>query len=401
MEKIIKIAVKIVGWGIVVCFLLFSFGNFNTAKQMKNDDIYEGIRYLQVVDCYDMEGNTSLEDFFAEETSFKMLKKAYEEMLNIFGNDYYEIGQQPIEYKGVCNFTEDLIVGGDEAKNQEVEELGTIITPLKSIQIGKETADTINLKKMVTWGRFFSEEDYMYDSSKKNIPLLLGSEYVDILNIGDTFSFYYLGEEEFAGEIVGFFEKNASIYTDENEIEILDDQIVMPSLETKSNAEIEKFLKKLYLTKTEGKIIYESNAKYDKITHEIERIKEDTGIQYSYIRDLRIVPENEEYNMTIIQAISLLVIAHIIFIFNFVLEIKRMGFTFVKRKLLKNIVIEAMVMLVSYGIIYKIIINYINNISLKLNIMRMRGIVQKELIVAWILLILIMIIKESNLSKED
>lgn len=354
---------------------MLSLGNLNTVIQMKDSNTFTSDRYLKITDLYDNKDVISLNVFLNCEDSVEKLVNAYIQMLKVFGCNYYEIDNQSVEYIGECNFGEEFILGGNSALNQTISQIDTVITPLRSIQIGYETAKNMNLSKNIETGQFFTKEDYLYDCTEKIIPVLLGNNYKEQLELGNTFEFYYLGEKKFTGKVIGFFSKGTSIDIDQESIS-LDYQIIMPSLEIQNtNISINEkhFLAILYLLKTEGYILYKSEKDYENITTKIDTIKEDFGIQYSYITDLLIVPSTDKYKMSITEAISILIFIEICIVIFLVLFYKTQVVLICgTEQLAIGICYFAIILLLTYKIAYFGIIHFVRNETIIYNIMRTR-----------------------------
>jgi len=76
----------------------------------------------------------------------------------------------------------------------------------KALQVSDAFFGEMNVS--VAEGRGFAEEDYIYDKNK-NIPVLLGSAYKGILEIGDVFSGRHFSNDEDTFEVIGFVAENS------------------------------------------------------------------------------------------------------------------------------------------------------------------------------------------------
>ena len=111
--------------------------------------------------------------------SLDELKSAYEEITTL---DYYEINSQFLEitYPKV----KDEFLYGFEYGNAEKQVVGKeTIYQTKCFQISKNCFDKFDIE--VSTGRTFSDEDMEYRPGK-NIPIIVGYEYADELEIGDV-----------------------------------------------------------------------------------------------------------------------------------------------------------------------------------------------------------------------
>nr|WP_300326694.1 hypothetical protein [uncultured Anaerostipes sp.] len=385
MKNIFVAAKSVLGLFVVIFSLFLVLGNYKTAVQMdKNREAKNSKQTLKITDQYDASKKISLNTFFSESDSLNRLQNAYSLMLSYFGDRYFEIGEQSIEYIGMCNIDEKFVVGGIEGKNQEIAEIKKIITPLNSIQLGKSTIESINLNKMIQSGKEFVKEDFIFDEKDAVVPLVLGYDYKNQFEIGDTFSFFYLGKQ-FIGEIKAFLDKDSSIIIDDIETMNLDKMIVMPSFEINTNYNDDNFKKTLALLKTEGYVLYENQREYQNIVDKINIIKENTDIQYSYIENLDFVPLEQCYFMPKYLALFLLVLGEILFLcyIMFIIKVVKHDSSL---KIINQLFISSIITFVTYELAYMFITKIQNN-ALVLNIMRIRYTVIAELLIAFIIVV--------------
>ncbi|MDE6434819.1 MAG: hypothetical protein K2L07_11405 [Lachnospiraceae bacterium] len=384
MKNIVYILKSIIGLFVVICFLFLTIGNFKTAVQMsKNNEIKEFKRSIKITDQYEEKNNISLYEFFSKPDTLLKLENAYSKILAHFGKNYYEISDQSVEYIGLCDFDEKFVSGGKEAKNQNIQEINEIITPLNSVQLGPETIENIKLNELIQSGRIFSEEEYILDEKNMVIPLILGNDYKDYCEIDDTFFFFYLGEK-FSGKIIAFLEEDSSINIGDEETKKLDNLIVMPSLKPAINYEETDFNKILALIKTEGFILYETVEEYQDILDEIDIIREETGVLYSCIENLDIVPLEQHYFMPVFLAVFFVVLGELLFVIYVIYIQKLMQKIVYTKNFFKIMVILCFFTLSTYEISYLSIIK-LRNTALALNVMRIRDIVLVELLIALVL----------------
>ena len=387
MKNIVYILKSIIGLFVVICFLFLTIGNFKTAVQMsKNNEMKEFRRVIKITDQYEEKNNISLYEFFSKPDTLLKLEDAYSKILTHFGKNYYEISDQSVEYIGLSDFDEKFVSGGKEAKNQNIQEINEIIIPLNSVQLGPETIENIKLNELIQSGRIFSEEEYIFDEKNIVIPVILGNDYKDYFEIDDTFFFFYLGEK-FSGKIIAFLEEDSTINIGDEEAKKLDNLIVMPSLKPTSNEETD-FNKILALIKTEGFILYETVEEYQDILDEIDIIREETGVLYSCIENLDIVPLEQHYFMPVFLAVFFVVLGELLFVIYDIYILKLMQKIFYTKKFFKIMVILCFFTLSTYGVSYLSIIK-LRNTALVLNMMRIRDIVLVELLIALVLNMLI------------
>lgn len=356
--------------------LLLAKGNYNTAIQQEYNEQLEEECYLDINDLYGTEGYNSVDVFFEKNDSLKSMQQAYQILMEDTKLTYYEVASQPLLLVGKYTFSEDFVDGGKEAVNQNGK--GRLVTSVKSRQLGESTAEYYHMSDKMESGTWFTKSDYIW-KSEKTIPVILGYNYKKYMNIGDIFSFCYLGEEEQKGEVIGFLKQDASI-SYEGENVPLENEMLIPSMIVKEEKTDEIFLKRLYLIKTEGALLYHNPEEYEAATQLVKNIAEKTGIAYSYVEDLSIIPENEQYEMPVNTASLLLTGAKL---FVILLGSVTLFVTFqiwkeqenkkVERKLLFCHVTAILAgMIVAFTISYKILLRLVGNETLRLNIMRGR-----------------------------
>ncbi|KQQ28854.1 hypothetical protein [Frondihabitans sp. Leaf304] len=103
------------------------------------------------------------------------------------------------------------------------EGLGTDVVNVKSVQMNKTAFYFFNLKTESGTAPNWDEVDYAADS----IPILLGADYRDVYEIGDTLKGnYYSQIAEF--RVVGFLESDSSVFYQNTINFFLDDYVVIP-----------------------------------------------------------------------------------------------------------------------------------------------------------------------------
>lgn len=176
------------------------------------------------------------------------MKKEVEDFQEIYdfltssGDKYYEIYAQPVKMeKG-----EFFDYGGSglvETKNGQSAKK----TDAKTLQVSQNVLEDYHIE--TEEGRSLAGEDFNYFPEKK-IPVLMGSAYRDIYQIGDTFWAKYLFDiYEF--EIVGIIQEGAEAYLG-NGTYRLDEYIIMPSFYISGHTEVTDGIKIHYANKTSG-----------------------------------------------------------------------------------------------------------------------------------------------------
>lgn len=196
-------AIFILLFFIGIGLLLIAKGNDNTVKQIEyNEQNSDKENYLQVTDLYGTEDNDSLEVFFNQKASLQRMKEAYDAFVLNSNLTYFEVSTQSLFLVGDYTFSDAFVDGGKEIINEK----GKVVTSVKSKQLGENTAQYYCMSEKMESGNWFSQSDYIW-KSKKTIPIVLGYNYKKYVQIGDTISFCYLGEDVKNGEVIGFLKK--------------------------------------------------------------------------------------------------------------------------------------------------------------------------------------------------
>lgn len=103
--------------------------------------------------------------------------------------------------------------------------------PADTIQAVQISANVLNHAKL-SRGRYFKKKDYIYHEND-DIPVLMGSDYEDIYDVGDLFQATYL-YQEYTFQIVGFLQKGTEICAGERS-SIADRFVIMPSFNINDN----------------------------------------------------------------------------------------------------------------------------------------------------------------------
>lgn len=171
--------------------------------------------YIQVFNIYGADGNMQFSEFLKEKDALERLK-AFNKDLHSYYN-YFEVYEQPLEYmefytKGdrfVCGYEEGAV---DELMNQRliIEKEPIYCTPLKTVEIGENAFRHFSLEKDIDIGETFFDKDSDKVWKTKIMPVLMGSEYKSVYDLGDTFFANYLSLD-FQFKVVGFFKEGTYV----------------------------------------------------------------------------------------------------------------------------------------------------------------------------------------------
>ncbi|MBV6373076.1 hypothetical protein HIU98_18805, partial [Enterococcus casseliflavus] len=122
------------------------------------------------------------------------------------------------------------------------------------------------------------------DFESGKIPVILGSEYKNYFNIGDTITVYYLNKL-FELEVKDFFVDNTFLYFKGNAQEYLDNYILVPYPEKLSMKESSGiYYPQLYFEMINGDIVVNNKTSLESLTYYLTEISNESGFkQYTLL----------------------------------------------------------------------------------------------------------------------
>lgn len=236
--------------------------------------------YLRTVDEYGLPGVMPLRELFDQPDSLQRLKDMNKALKEEF--TFLEFDSQHLT---IMNGTQGPLPYREEFRsdyNTPVYRMNDQIgISLLSVQVGAAAYDQLHLDGAVYSGSGFSAPDFSYRGDGP-IPALLGYEYKDLVEAGQTFSFDYLSRE-FAVTITGFLEKDTYVVLD-SDITFLDTYIVIPLIDVDyppADAAEAEFLKILYSQKNWGYIQVEETRTLAEYTEEVKAISSRYDLLYT------------------------------------------------------------------------------------------------------------------------
>ena len=167
-----------------------------------------------VIDKYD-----DLTVFLKKDNSLSVMKEMYENFINTWGSSYCIIVSQPV-YTLEVMFPLKFCYGYGDTPDEHVDP-----TFIKAVQMNKNAITMSNIE--LYEGRIFNQNEYTYTNGK-TVPIIVGYEYKEYLNLGDKFTVDYLNKI-LTLEVVGIAQKgSADARKPEN---ILDYTLIMPAME--------------------------------------------------------------------------------------------------------------------------------------------------------------------------
>ncbi|MDO5546957.1 MAG: hypothetical protein Q4F79_00545 [Eubacteriales bacterium] len=190
--------------------------------------------------------------------------------------DFLEVGSQGL---GVVDEFGYKDIFRQDYGTEEYGENDDVQIRLSSVQLDWTAYETFSLKQRIDGGRGFREEDFFF--SDDPVPVIVGSEYKDVVAVGDTIVLEYI--EPIPMKVIGFFKPGTSIEID-NKAELFDNMIVMPSLSITNDPvgeEDAEFQKIVYSLKNCGYILTKDGDSYTEYKDKIQQIDRDLGVSYS------------------------------------------------------------------------------------------------------------------------
>ena len=178
---------------------------------------------------------SGIDDIYSSDEVLRNLKK----LNTIFNSNFifYEMSFQPLYFIGSYTADSRFCVASNDGTspiNQKgIDANGNeiTVTPIRTVRVGKNWIDI--LEDCVLYGHNFTETDFLVKKPDQVINVLLGYNYTDYYQIGDTFKLSLL-EKEINFRVIGFLrqgitlEKTEIMIDSEAEIVELDWSIVLP-----------------------------------------------------------------------------------------------------------------------------------------------------------------------------
>ena len=173
-------------------------------------------------------------------------ERTYEMYTRLKGSDNFSICSAQFSNILIKDFCDDdkFYYVPDEKEKYEIDPYENIkgkFSDLKGYYVDEEYVEEFPFEVME--GRSFNKGDF---ELKDNIPVILGSEYKWIYNIGDRFKYFdYKELKEKTIEVVGIL-KESSYFFDNGDISTLDNRVICPTsnlkLDDKSASKFQDFI---------------------------------------------------------------------------------------------------------------------------------------------------------------
>lgn len=234
-------------------------------------DSFEGLNVYQISDT--LLEDDDFQSYLNEPNSLERVKSLYEYLEDDINEKFIYNFEQPIEMSTDIDDIEEEFLQGYEEGNPlppAEDEDGDLYYSLKAVQLNEQAFEMfpVNLSE----GTSFTAEDFHHANNPGVIPILLGADYADTYQIGDTLHVNYLFEE-FHLEVQGFVESDSFVTSPQLPETYLDRYIIMPAqeFEDPSDNTEEEFQQRHYFQMINGAIY--SSEERNVVEEEIESAK--------------------------------------------------------------------------------------------------------------------------------
>lgn len=238
------------------------YGKSNIERAYKDKAIY------QLIDGYS--DPDEFEAFRAEPNALNILKSYYNALNNADSFQYLSMFDQNIIVDDMNGaFPEELAVNNSRQLKR-----------VDAFQINEQACEYFELD--VIKGRTFQQGDF--DENGAVLPVLMGSNYIDIFEVGDRLSATFY-QKEVELEIIGFLRENTIVYFNGNSEFYLDQYMILPYINYNApETEFDEWFQEVvYFAMINGYISISSGDTYTRdMMMELEAISEKTGF-YNYV----------------------------------------------------------------------------------------------------------------------
>lgn len=300
----------------------YFFDSINSAETGFKE-IYSGKAIFQISNDY---YNEKAEEFSKNNDTLLIKKEFYNKLNNEESFKYLSLKEHYISINSDRIPNKSKIISSDnEYLLEKIEDKE--YSMVKSIQMNQKSFDFFNLE--VIDGRAWNNNDFEYN---EYIPLLLGSNYKSIFNVGDKIEIGYFGTK-FNAEIIGFIKEESKVLGNGNIELYLNEYIVLPHMnfENYTKYASRDFQEIVYFMMLEGYVVTEDNIEsIQNMKDKVEIFSQESGfIEYfflganphlkSYTNTITILRENKEvifYILSLIGVFNFMIISMLFWIKN-------------------------------------------------------------------------------------
>lgn len=210
----------------IFCFLLIlmAMNIFQSQVELKATASFKGKNLYQLADSL---YNEKEQQFFQKKDSYDILKGFGDYLEQEDRFQYAVVNWQPtqvMDFKGNEVFAAYYELG-EQVKTQNFSK--STYSEVKALQMNQGAFEVFQVR--LSSGDSFQASDYIYTSSKDQIPLILGAALEPYYNLGDTLSLR-LYNKAITGKVIGFAAPSQTVITARSYDTLLDRYIIMPAL---------------------------------------------------------------------------------------------------------------------------------------------------------------------------
>lgn len=270
----------------IFLIILNIFSSFNYDLDYFSNSARENSKNTMLYSLVDtLQDQESFSSFIENPERLQQVETFYDKLNNHDIINYLAINNQPLavsDFKG--NETFEYAYGTEMVGNgkykADIDNKSYNLFDVKSMQLNKHAFDFYSLKTenntKIDWNTI--------DFESGKIPVILGSEYKNYFNIGDTITVYYLNKL-FELEVKDFFVDNTFLYFKGNAQEYLDNYILVPYPEKLSMKESSGiYYPQLYFEMINGDIVVNNKTSLESLTYYLTEISNESGFkQYTLL----------------------------------------------------------------------------------------------------------------------
>lgn len=272
---------------LIISFFIINlvFHNINLMIESNNNlnESFKELRYYQMIDSFESQEQENL--YWLNENSLINLKSFYNLISKSDYYSYLEMIYQPLEIVDFHGIDKMYAAYGSLSDVSDSNFIinNKIYTPIKNVMVNKKTLENFQIN--ITEGRTFNSSEFYWENINSKVPIIVGSNYRYIYSIGDIIEgYYYQSSVKF--EVIGILEESAAIIREGNIIS-LENYIISPMfnfINNPINRDEYDFQRILYLMKTNGTIIVDSDTNLNNFLSRLDNLRN----QYN-VFDIKIV----------------------------------------------------------------------------------------------------------------
>ncbi|TRZ40245.1 hypothetical protein CEQ21_04720 [Niallia circulans] len=167
-------------------------------------------------------------EFFSNKDGFDILSNFNNKLSSSSIFVTYTANFQPIsvaDFKGDNTFNPNYQSDLSEPNTFELD--NKVYFDVLSLQVNDSVFELNNLQLLK--GRVFSQKEYFYNNNEKVVPIILGSDYVDIYKLDEIIDIL-IYNKKYKAKVIGFFSTSQKVMTSNDPEIILDKYMILPAI---------------------------------------------------------------------------------------------------------------------------------------------------------------------------